>query len=276
MRGGERVAASAREAGRRMREWAEDRDLYPSDNAGREREVGANPYDARRERDLGRDYSDGASRRNDASFEQDVMPRRSNRAVRHDRGADYWAGAQNREVGYGFGPRYGDERDTYGVGSQFQRGGYNDEDHGIPQREQPYGWASRQDVGGQSGARPVRVRRGGEHYGKGPRGYERSEARVLEEVCEVLARDPDIDASDVSVTIDNREVTLEGTIENRRMKHDAENLIEEIQGVVDVHNHLKVRRGFWGEVKDRLQGRDDDGDHSDHTGEGVKSARRAV
>ena len=36
------------------------------------------------------------------------------------------------------------------------------------------------------------------------------------------------------------EVTLEGTVADRRMKRDAEDLVEQIPGVTQVHNHLRI------------------------------------
>ena len=55
----------------------------------------------------------------------------------------------------------------------------------------------------------------GRYAGRGPKGYQRSDERLKEEVCEQLTADPDVDASDVEVSVQNGEVTLEGTVHTR-------------------------------------------------------------
>jgi hypothetical protein len=54
---------------------------------------------------------------------------------------------------------------------------------------------------------------------------------------------PDIDASDIEVQVKDGEVTLTGTVDERRTKRMAEDLIERCSGVRDVMNQLKVRQG---------------------------------
>jgi hypothetical protein len=44
------------------------------------------------------------------------------------------------------------------------------------------------------------------------------------------------------VTVDNGEVTLSGAVSDRSDKRRAEDLIEQVSGVRDVHNHLRVSR----------------------------------
>jgi osmotically-inducible protein OsmY len=79
--------------------------------------------------------------------------------------------------------------------------------------------------------------------GKGLKHWSRAEQRIHEDVCARLARDPDVDASDIEVTVENFEVTLSGTVADRRMKVVAEDAIEGAFGVKDVHNRLTVGRG---------------------------------
>lgn len=43
--------------------------------------------------------------------------------------------------------------------------------------------------------------------------------------------------------IENGEVTLEGTVKTRHEKRLAEDAVEHLSGVKDVHNHLKVESG---------------------------------
>ena len=85
---------------------------------------------------------------------------------------------------------------------------------------------------------------GGSHYGRGPRNYRRSDERIREEINERLTRHPYIDASDVEVQVTNGEVMLAGIVEDRPAKRLAEDIVEDIFGVADVQNNLKVRRGL--------------------------------
>jgi osmotically-inducible protein OsmY/CBS domain-containing protein len=90
------------------------------------------------------------------------------------------------------------------------------------------------------------VRRG-EHRGRGPRNYQRSDDRVREDVNERLADDPMVDASEIDVTVQNREVTLSGTVRNRHERRRAEDLAESVSGVSHVQNNLRVGQRQAGE-----------------------------
>lgn len=81
----------------------------------------------------------------------------------------------------------------------------------------------------------------GPHAGKGPRGWTRSDDRILEDVCEALTRDPEIDASDIEVSCSGGEITLRGTVDSRRTRRRAEECIEDLPGVRDVHNELRTQ-----------------------------------
>jgi len=83
----------------------------------------------------------------------------------------------------------------------------------------------------------------GPHTGRGPRGFQRSDERIKEEVCERLTQHGQVDASDVEPDVRNGEVTLRGEVADRRTKRMAEEAIESIAGVRDVHNQLRVRQG---------------------------------
>jgi len=83
-------------------------------------------------------------------------------------------------------------------------------------------------------------RRSGEHKGKGPRQYRRSNERIKEDVCDRLSDDTFIDASDIEVQVENNEVTLNGTVDSRTAKRRAEDLIESVSGVKNVQNNLRI------------------------------------
>lgn len=76
--------------------------------------------------------------------------------------------------------------------------------------------------------------------GRGPKGYQRSNERIREDVCEQLTDDALVDASDIQVSIDQGIVTLEGRVDDRRQKRRAEDVVEQVSGVRDVHNRLRV------------------------------------
>lgn len=76
--------------------------------------------------------------------------------------------------------------------------------------------------------------------GRGPKGYTRSDELLREIICEQLTDDPVIDANDVSVDVEKGEVTLRGTVVDRRQKYAIEDLVADVAGVSEIHNHLNV------------------------------------
>ena len=131
-------------------------------------------------------------------------------------GQGYGGGAQNYGgQGYGGGSQnYGGQ--GYGGGSQ----GYGGQSYG-----------SSQNYGGSSGTK-----------NRGPKGYQRSDERLKEDVCERLSRTSHIDASEVSVEVQNGKVTLTGTVPQRGMKHSIEDLVDQCMGVKDIENRVQVSR----------------------------------
>lgn len=83
------------------------------------------------------------------------------------------------------------------------------------------------------------------HIGKGPKGYQRSDDRIKEDVSEALYRHPAVDASDIEVKVQSGTVTLTGTVEDREMKRMAEDAAEHVMGVTNVLNLLTIHRNGW-------------------------------
>jgi osmotically-inducible protein OsmY len=79
------------------------------------------------------------------------------------------------------------------------------------------------------------------HRGRGPQGYRRPDERINDEVHDRLTEDRHIDASGVTVTVQDGEVTLSGTVTSRHAKHHAEHIIEDLSGVKHVQNNLRVQ-----------------------------------
>lgn len=80
------------------------------------------------------------------------------------------------------------------------------------------------------------------YAGRGPKGYQRSDDRVREEICDCMTDDPMLDASEITVQVSKGEVTLSGTVPSREQKRRAEDVAERISGVKDVTNQLRVSR----------------------------------
>jgi len=82
--------------------------------------------------------------------------------------------------------------------------------------------------------------------GRGPKGYQRSDERISDEVHQRLTDDPWLDASEVNVAVSNGEVTLSGSVESREAKHRAERIVEDLSGVKHVQNNLRIQAGGHG------------------------------
>ncbi|HEY5412651.1 MAG TPA: BON domain-containing protein [Caulobacteraceae bacterium] len=80
------------------------------------------------------------------------------------------------------------------------------------------------------------------HRGRGPKGYKRSDARIQEDINDRLTEDPYLDATDIEVSVADGEVTLAGMAPSREDKRRAERLAEQVSGVGDVQNNLRLRR----------------------------------
>jgi osmotically-inducible protein OsmY len=80
----------------------------------------------------------------------------------------------------------------------------------------------------------------GQHKGKGPKNYSRSDDRIKEDVNDRLSDDPFIDATEIDVTVSNGEVTLSGIVDHRSTKRRAEDLAESVSGVKNVENRIRV------------------------------------
>ena len=148
-----------------------------------------------------------------------------------------------------------EERDRYPSGERdFYPDRYGREyDHDRYDRERRYGSGSTYGGGmfGNAGYRPnygigggwgTGARRGG-YAGRGPKGYKRSDERIGDDVCDILTRRPDVDASEISFRVENGIVTLSGTVDHRGAKRAAEDAVYDVRGVTDVRNEIRVVSG---------------------------------
>ena len=186
-----------------------------------------------------------------------------------------WFGRErDRDEGRSWWDRVRDEgRAFFGGDRNEERGGYGrDRNQGRPfggrrDEAQADGWSGEPDEmrwGRQQGLygsseyggylSSQRMQQGSQsHIGKGPKGWQRSDERIREEVSEALARHPEIDASDVEVRVQNCEVMLTGTVTERRAKRLAEEVAERVFGAKDVQNQIRVKQA---DGHDRMGERD--------------------
>lgn len=151
--------------------------------------------------------------------------------------------------GYGQGQRFSQGQDSY------RQSGYGQESYsgsGRPSGGRAYGdyggtasGYAGDDFGSQGQRRAASQWGGqeqdyGEHRGRGPRGYKRSDERIREDVCDCLTDDDRLDASNIDVAVKDGEVTLSGSVMSRDDKRWAETLSERISGVKEVQNSLRV------------------------------------
>jgi len=152
-------------------------------------------------------------------------------------GGQGWQGSQGWQGGGGGQRGFGSQEDFSQTGEYFQGRGYGQ--GGTHAQTGKYGQIGAQMTGERFGEGYGQGTYGG-FRGKGPKGYERSDERLKEMISERLTDDDHIDASDITVEVRNGEVTLTGTVDDRTMKFQAEELIERCGGVKDIHNHLRV------------------------------------
>lgn len=157
-------------------------------------------------------------------------------------GESYGRGPEgmDRETGSygGYGSGSGSFGRSQGVGGNWQQSG------GARGYGSEFGRGA-QDFGGGSSfgesQRPAESATRGRFTGRGPKGYIRSDERIREDVSDRLEQHGEIDASEIEVRVANGEVTLEGTVEDRRTKRLAEDIIETCPGVKQVHNRIRVQ-----------------------------------
>jgi hypothetical protein len=122
------------------------------------------------------------------------------------------------------------------------RGFSQDQIEGSPQTELSgvTDWRNAPDIADPRGFRIYRTDERARR--RGPKGYRRSDERILEDIYEHLLATHHLDTSDVRVEVHDGTATLTGTVPERRMKHALEDLIHEIRDVRDVDNRLRVDR----------------------------------
>jgi osmotically-inducible protein OsmY len=88
----------------------------------------------------------------------------------------------------------------------------------------------------------VQFRREERQRRRGPKNYRRSDERISEVLSERLMQSAHLDCSDVTVTVRDATVTLDGTVPERWMRYAIENITITSWGVVEVDNRIRVPR----------------------------------
>ena len=233
-------------AGDEVRSW------FGDDDAERRRQM-----DSREGGDYGRQSSGYDSRYNPGGS-GDRSYAYGDRSHGGDRSSGYGSGDRSG-YGYGSGDRsgYGDRSygssgsgasGNYGSGGYGSSSGYGSGNYGASGNYGSGSGASgRSGSSGGYGSQGGFQDRGSENRGgmgwfsgRGPKGYQRSDARINEDVCDRLCDSAEIDASNLEVRVESGQVTLSGTVSDREQKRRAEDLIEQVSGVREVHNNLRV------------------------------------
>jgi hypothetical protein len=152
-------------------------------------------------------------------------------------GGERGYGMGGGERGYGMGGgQYGGERGQWGGGQGTTGGQY-----GMSGGQYGGQWGNQSGQSGQGlfGTIGEGINR---LFGKGPKGYSRSDERIKEDVCDRLMMMSDVDSSDVEVAVVSGEVTLTGNVPDRNTKYRIEHLADQIGGVKDINNQLRVKR----------------------------------
>lgn len=69
--------------------------------------------------------------------------------------------------------------------------------------------------------------------------HKRSDEDIRKDAFEALARSPIIDGTEIEVTVDGGCIKLDGVVESRSAKHEAEVCVEHLTGVIAVVNQLR-------------------------------------
>ncbi len=164
------------------------------------------------------------------------------------RDSDYREGSrdyQARNYGGGRSRQYSRHEDEYG----YQPYGRRFDEPSRPYRPESTGGTNWQRTSSSSGgfgygesaaSRSERNWQRSSHAGRGPKGYQRSDERITEDINQRLTDDGDIDASEIEVQVKDGEVTLTGTVCDRQCRRDVEDVIESVSGVRDISNQLKT------------------------------------
>ncbi|MDQ3206268.1 MAG: BON domain-containing protein [Pseudomonadota bacterium] len=208
---------------------------------------GRNPTDHDDRGDDGRQNS-----RNDNEYAQ--RPYENMRSVTNRD----WGSREQADPQASFGPPelggYGDFRSSQDSGGRTEdreprdrgQGGYGEDQGRYAQSGHGRG-GSVGNAQGNVSRGPVGAgsqdQQGRGHRGRGPKSYTRPDTSIADEIYSRLTDDDAVDATQILVMVDDAEVTLTGEVPERQMKHRAEDLVDAVRGIKEIHNRIRVDRG---------------------------------
>lgn len=148
-------------------------------------------------------------------------------------GGGYTPSRYNRSAGYNRGSDYDYQDREYGTRGRGGRGWWD------RASDEVMSWLGDEEAERRRRKDEAREQN---YRGRGPRGYRRSDERISEDINDRLTEHPRLDAADIDVSVSNSEVTLSGTVESRRAKRLAEDILEDVSGVSNVQNNLRISR----------------------------------
>jgi len=183
---------------------------------------------------------------------------------------------EDRRPSSGYGNTGGFRNDAGNRMGSFGQSSFGQSSFG--QRDNSRDWwdKTKDEVSGWFGDQNAQRRRQqdqqGEHRGKGPKGYTRTDERIKEDVYERLTEDSYIDASEIEVDVKNGEVFLKGTVKDKQEKRRTEDLIENISGVKNVENRIRVQQDS-GSSGNMNAGQNESNTFGASQGAGLKTSR---
>lgn len=164
---------------------------------------------------------------------------------------DYDEDIDDRYAGRNLGGRRwgsSEYRGVYGGYPESERGYMTDPE--LYERENRGWWDRTADevaswFGDEEATRRRRMDEQREGYrGRGPRGYSRSDERIKEDINDEFTDSWMLDAWDLEVQVNDGNVILSGTVQSRYEKRLAEDIAEDVSGVKNVENHIRVTPRF--------------------------------
>ena len=123
----------------------------------------------------------------------------------------------------------------------------------LPVRDRPEESFGRQGVGLPTYGDEPNVYRGAERVDlgepvapatrnppAGPKGWQRRDDSIHDDVCAHLTADGNVDASELEVIVHHGEVVLDGTVADRAQRDRAVHIAGSVRGVIDVVARLRV------------------------------------
>jgi len=178
----------------------------------------------------------------------------------YDRAHDWW----NNRSGQRYGGRGSEDFTSHGrihqYNQDFGRPGnylYPEEQHRRRNERTGDLWQEELYTGVHHPVEHYRNTTQGNHRGKGPRNYVRSDERIKEDINDRLYDDAFVDATDIEVAVTSGDVVLTGSVDSRMAKRRAEDICDAVSGVKNIENRIKVtqaNQSSYGDNSDRVVG----------------------